>query len=137
MKIDEENVIEYLTNNDLLDFGKVIPKQVIEKLLSVKLHDENDIQSVGPLLFLKSLIEEQGFLCERKGLTLKLLNAEDMWVKSENNFRNAMKKLKRNCNSMAKADISGLDESDKQKHYHASNKLIMGLQAMKSTLRTI
>lgn len=114
MKINFIKAVEYLKLNGYLEFGIIIPLEVIERLLNIPSSDE--MEFIGPLLFLKEKIEEEGFLCTRSGCKcgeLKILDAFEMAIKCDKITKNILRKQKRTINSMTKADVSALDESEK------------------------
>jgi hypothetical protein len=137
MNLNEEEIIKRLQIYCSFDYGQIITQNILQEVLNVILSESDGIISVGPILYIKEIIEKKGFICVRDGLNLKILSLEDMRIKAERNIKNSRNLLRRNSNSMSKADISALNENEKARHLNSLNKIVMTMNAMSSNLRTI
>lgn len=131
-----EKVYENLKQQGFINYGKVIPCQVIEKMIGKKFY-HGDWDFIGKFLALKEHIEDQGHFCTSRKCgpgALRILHANEWAHKLDNLQKTVMRKQKRAINTTQKAELDDLSDREQRILCHVQNKLNMGLQAMSSVL---
>jgi tRNA 2-selenouridine synthase SelU len=137
-KEQKELILKELESLDLLDYGKVIPREILESLLKIPYSDSWAF--LGPFLEIKEFIEDNGFLCTTKNMEqgcLRIFGIQEMVPKSERIQEGFVRRMKRLQNSFANAKIQEFEEKDVKKHLHAANIITARLQSWTSVLSNI
>lgn len=140
MKIKEkEKIFAYLEKNGFLEYGKIIPKEEFENMFDVKFK-EGDWDFLGPLLHIQVYLIENGYLCTQENVEpgcLRIYDCDEIAYKSDKIFRNMVKSLKRLQSCMVNTKIQEFNNTDFQKHMHATNKITTALHSLTSKLSRI
>ena len=130
---EREAAIIFLEENSYLEYGNTIKVNIIEKIL--KIDFEDNINFWGPLMNLKEIIEEEGYLCKiNADGSLKIFDIDEMAYRSDKIFKNVVRKMKRLHTSLVNARSQELNNKEFQKHLHAVNKIQFGLKSLTSNL---
>jgi hypothetical protein len=135
--IDISRVYENLIEKGFIEYGKIIPKSLIEKLLEEKQSNHNPWDYINPFLKLKEHVEKHGFLCQCKNGSLRILPLEEMPNKCERIDKNFFKKQQKLITSMRNAEIDKLAEEMQRTHNHYLHKMTMILHSSKKILNDI
>ena len=136
MEIKE--VYEKLESDGLIEYGKKIPIRKLEILLKGKMEDGWSF--LGPYIALTEYMREQGYFVTSRmqgNGSLKILEAEEMAFECDKTQKKLLKKAKSTIKTMNKADVSQLTDLQQAKHQLAANKLIIGMNAMRSSIARI
>lgn len=137
--MDIEDIYEDLKKKGFIDYGKVIPKEVLEKYIDEKFQHGN-WGFIGRFLQLKEYIEDQGYFCTSRKCgpgSLRVLYPNEWAHKLSNVHKTVMRRQKRATETMRQADMDVLGNRDKAILRHELNKLNMGLHAMSSILHDL
>ncbi len=139
MKVEEKNkILNWLQENNYLEYGTVIPKEILETLFRARITDEWDFR--GPYLELKMLLEEEGFLCTTEDVPygcLKIYDADEVALQITRIVAKCFKRLKRAQKCMVNTKMEELSYPDMKKHLHESNKLQSILYSIRDKLKDL
>ena len=134
----KEKAVDFLENNGFLEYGCIIPTEIIEAAICVRFEQSWDF--LGPYLQLKQTLEEIGYLSTSEGLipgSLKIFGVDEMSYRSDLIFKNVIKKMKRLQSCLINAKASDFDHLEYMRHLHVSNKVSTGLNSLLSSLSSI
>lgn len=137
-KSEVVEAIKFLEDNEYLEYGKIIPLTIVEKVIGEAYG--NNWNFLGKFLHLKMSIEEEGYLCRTEESLpgcIIIYNADEIAHKVNNIQKNMVRKLKRLQNCLLGTNVTQLNRRDYSKHLHLSSKVTAGLQSLKSVLSTI
>lgn len=139
MRLDQKKkCLEKIDDYGYLDYGKIIPKDVLEEIFDVKF--ESGWEFLGPYLSLKEFLEENGYLCTSENLApgcLKIFDADEIALRADSIMKNLVRRMKKLQSCMVNTKIHEFDNDLYKKHLHASNKVSVGLHALSSSLSHI
>ena len=137
-KEEKELILKELESLDLLDYGKIISREVLESLLKIQYSDSWEF--LGPFLELKETLEENGFLCTTANMSLgclRIFDVAEMVPKAQLIQNGVVRRMKRLQNCFSNAKIQEFEEKDVKKHLHAANIITARLQSWTSVLSNI
>lgn len=126
----DDSAITWLEDEGYLIPGAVIPCEVVERVLAVSYSNTWDF--LGPLLALRSELEERGFFVTQRGQSegaLRLLHIDEMALHAKRRWEAQQRQVQKRTRVMLRADISVLDHEQRKKHEYEAGKLArLGLQ---------
>jgi hypothetical protein len=136
-----DDAVEFLKLNGHLEYGSVIPLDILERSIGVIKEDCQDgtWEWAGPFLALKQRIEEEGFFTSQRGVGdgLRILSLREMPEQLERVNDRIRRQQKRSINSMSNADFCQLDETDRARHQHALDVAVRASKALTSVLKEL
>ncbi len=121
---NKKHVLEMLEKLGFLEYGKIIPREVIEIVLDIKF--EESWEFLGPFLELKQLIEENGYLSTSENMTpgnLRIFGIDEISHRSNLIFKNMLKKMKHLETCLTRTKVVEFDHNEYMKHLHITNKV--------------
>jgi len=139
MKLEEKiKVFNWLQENNYLDYGVVIPRNVLETLFRAKLDDGWDF--LTPFLAMKMYLEEEGYMCTNENQNpgdLKIYDADEISIQVNRIVVNSFKRLRRAQKCMINTKMENLGYPEMKKHLHENNKLQSILYSIRDKLKEI
>lgn len=139
MRKDEEKIlIEKLESYGFLEYGKIIPREIMEDLLQAKV--EKGWEFLSPFLSLKESLEIIGFLSTTRNLDkgcLRILEIDEIVPCASNAMERCIKTLKKLQSCFLNAKINEFEDREIQKHCHTSNIITTRLYAMTNIISSI
>jgi hypothetical protein len=135
---DIDKCIEFLKDNNLLEYGTLIPKEVFESLFQTDC--AQDWSFLGPLLELREALVERGYLCTQRGIEfgcIKIYDVDEMLQHSDKLFKNAGQRIKKLQKCLQSTKSQEFSDRDFRRHQLMSTKVNAGLHAMKSVLSSL
>ena len=135
---DKLRMFNWLQDNNYLDYGTVIPRDVLESLFRAKLEDGWEF--LAPFLSMKMYLEEEGYMCtneNQKPGDLKIYDADEISTQVNRIVVNSFKRLRRAQKCMTNTKMENLSYTDMRKHLHENNKLQSILYSIKDKLKEL
>lgn len=135
--MDVESAFEELLEKGFIDYGKLIPREIIEQVIGVK-YTPVGWSWTGPLLQLKQYIEEQGYFCTGRKCpegALRIMRANEMTHKVKNLDNTIKRRQKKAIHTMNHADTSALNSRELAEFNHELHKTTLQLKMMNSVLK--
>ena len=135
--MDLENMYEVLKENGFIDYGKTIPKHMIEGVVGISQDNKDPWKFLNPFLKLKEFIEEHGYFCRCDNGSMRILQLEEMTKKCKRIEKNFLKRQQRAVITMRNAEIDLLEERLQRNHYHSLNNMNMLLHSSRNILNSV
>jgi len=139
MRIEEKmNILKLLEENNLLEYGRIIPRSVFEELFQATY--DKGWEFLGPFLSFKEYLEENGYLCSGESLepgALRILDLNEMSIKSDRILKSVNRRIQKLQDCFAKAKIDVTNESELRKHLFQTSKITASLYSLQSSLNSV
>ena len=130
--------IEVLDTEGYLEYGAIIPKERMEKIIGLEASEEWNYK--GPLLLFLMELSEMGHLCTTSGVELgglRIYDVDEVCYECNKRFEQSLRKMSRIKKCITNVNMEEFGDKDVRKLMHTTNKIVAGLRAMKSSLNDI
>lgn len=131
----KNDALQYLKENNLLEYGTLICREEMERALEKEYVDGWFF--LGPFLQLKEDIEDLGYQCTSRNCEqgeLYILPFMEFIQKREDQFKNFVKKHEKREKSCHKIDQSELSKKEREELRHLLNKMALLKKSMKNAM---
>lgn len=139
MKVEDKiRIFDWLKDNNYLEYGTIIPREVLENLFRADFQDGWEF--LTPFLAMKMYLEEEGYMCTSENQDrgcLKIYDADEIATQVNRIVVNSFKRLRRAQKCMTNTKMENLGYPEMKKHLHENNKLQCILYSIRDKLKDL